>query len=160
MRYIALAGAAATVFGALVFAPAAVAAPGDGTGAGLPAAHGTGRVTHGVAGPATAPVATYNGACGAGYGQDDYMNVTGGTVFLTYNSTNGYNCVVTVRTTSGAAVYMDAGIKLSGSSTWIHDSGQYTTYAGPKYVHAVGQCIDWYGVIGSSTAVQYNSHCG
>ncbi|PJN29926.1 spore-associated protein A [Kitasatospora sp. CB02891] len=112
-----------------------------------------------LAAPTTAQAASYNGACGSGYSVIDSLSVSGGTVFLTYNSGNGQNCVVTVRNSSGSAVFVDAGIKISGSSTWIHDGGNYTTYAGPVRVYAPGQCIDWYGTI-ASTAVQYNSHCG
>ncbi|MFJ4920527.1 hypothetical protein [Streptomyces sp. NPDC088725] len=88
------------------------------------------------------------------------MPVTGGNVYLTYNSSTGYNCVVTVRNSSGSAVYMDTGVKKSGSSTWSYDAGQYKTYAGPIYVYGAGSCVDWYGTIGSSRQVKYDDACG
>ncbi|MFF2624693.1 spore-associated protein A [Kitasatospora griseola] len=111
-----------------------------------------------LAAPSTAQAASYNGACGSGYSVIDSLSVSGGTVFLTYNS--GWNCVVTVRNSSGSAVFMNAYIKPSNSSTWTQDPGNYTTYAGPVKIYAPGQCIDWGGIIGSSSAGQSNSHCG
>jgi hypothetical protein len=55
-----------------------------------------------VAAPSEAPVAKYNGACGAGHKVIDSANMENlGTTFLTYNSTTGENCVVTVRTRPG-----------------------------------------------------------
>ncbi|WP_017573925.1 hypothetical protein, partial [Nocardiopsis halotolerans] len=94
----------------------------------------------GTAAPAFA--ASYNGACGSGYGVVNKIELPDnrGTTFLTYNNSNGYNCVVTVRTNPGATTLMEAFIRTSGSSSWKKDRGDYTTYAGPVYLHAAGQC--------------------
>ncbi|MEV4051892.1 spore-associated protein A [Amycolatopsis sp. NPDC049688] len=111
------------------------------------------------AGTGSASAAGYNGVCGSGYSVIDHHDIAGGTVFLTYSSSTGNNCVVTVRNTPGTAIYMDAFIRLSGSLVWNDDPGYWTTYAGPRYVHAPGRCIDWGGSIGSVTWIEYNSHC-
>ncbi len=112
-----------------------------------------------VAIPATAEAASYNGACGSGYSVIDSLPLAEGTVFLTYNSSNGYNCVVTVRSNPSSYLKsMDAGIRLSGG-TWIEDSSFYTTYAGPVRLHAPHACIDWQGSIDGEVNYQYNSHC-
>ena len=111
--------------------------------------------------PAAAQAASYNGVCGSSYGVIDAMSVPGyGTIYLTYSSSTGDNCVVTIRNTPGAKLPMLADISLSSSPTWTgHDSGNYTTYAGPVYVHAPGSCIDWGGGINGDDYFQFNSHC-
>jgi hypothetical protein len=119
-------------------------------------------VTAGVSAltPGVAHAASYNGACGSGYGAIDHLNVSGGTVWLTYNASTGKNCVVTVRNNPGARLFMNAVISHAGTSTWDDaDPGQFTTYAGPVYVHAPHSCIDWGGVIDDSANFQWNSHC-
>lgn len=122
-----------------------------------------GYYVSGVASAASTLVyAGYNGACGSGYGVIDYINVSGqdtGTVYLTYNSGNGYNCVVTVRAHPGTPIYMDAAVRVSGG-TWHEDFGDYTTYAGPVYVYARGTCIDWGGGINPDYQYRYSVHCG
>ncbi|GAA1189750.1 hypothetical protein F4556_006706 [Kitasatospora gansuensis] len=110
--------------------------------------------------PSVAEAASYNGACGSGYSVIDTLPLAEGTVFLTYNSSNGYNCVVTVRTNPSSYLKsMDAGIRLSGGS-WTEDGGFFTTYAGPVRLYAAHSCIDWRGTINGEVNYQYNSHCG
>ncbi|MEV8099674.1 spore-associated protein A [Kitasatospora sp. NPDC085879] len=111
--------------------------------------------------PAVAEAATYNGACGSGYSVIDTLPLQNGTVFLTYNRSNGNNCVVTVRThPSSYLVDVSASIKKSGTTEWKQDVGFYTTYAGPVYLYAPGSCIDWEGGINGEINHQFNSHCG
>ncbi|MBR8744674.1 spore-associated protein A [Nocardiopsis sp. MG754419] len=114
-----------------------------------------------TAAPATA-AATYNGACGDGYAVVNSVDLSAdrGTVFLTYNNANGYNCVATVRTVPGGATLMEAMLRASGTSGWNTDSGDYTTYAGPVYVHAAGRCVDWGGTIGTDTRIIEGTNCG
>lgn len=107
--------------------------------------------------PGVASAAGYNGACGSGYRVIDSHNITGGTIYLTYNGSR--NCVVTIRNNPGKAVPMNAWIKRSTSSTWIQDPGSYTTYAGGVYVTAPGVCIDWGGGITSSSWTGWKTHC-
>lgn len=119
-----------------------------------------------TAGTASATGYEYNGGCGSGYEIIDSMNVgtgpSGGISYLTYNFSNGYNCVVTVRG-SVPSTYMIAQLRISGG-TWVKDAGYYHSYAGPVYVYAADKCIDWGGYAsdaGPGTPnIQSNEHCG
>lgn len=164
MKPIALTVAAGIAAGTLLTGTAAVAAPGH------PGAdqHAT-TVQAGRSAPAAAaspkaavPALAYNGACGAGYVQRDSMVLTGwGAVYLTYNSSNGYNCAVTVRSNPGGVQSMGVAVRISGNpSSVVVDSGEYTTYAGPVYLHAAGQCIDWWGWTEDVVQEMDHSHCG
>jgi hypothetical protein len=112
-----------------------------------------------LVGAGTASAATYGGQCGGGYGVIDQHNITGGTIFLTYNNSSGNNCVVTIRNSAGSN-HMDALIGLSGDPNWEDtDPGNWSKWAGPVYVYARGHCVDWGGIIGSASWYQFNSHC-
>ncbi|MFD8545859.1 spore-associated protein A [Streptomyces sp. NPDC059649] len=106
--------------------------------------------------------AAYNGACGSGYRVVNSVPVTGkGTVYLTYSAKTGKNCVVTVRNKPGKPVYVYTYITATdGSSDWVYDSGQYTTYAGPVYLPAKGRCVDWGGAIETVSVSVSGSNCG
>ncbi|MFG2138307.1 spore-associated protein A [Streptomyces sp. NPDC048650] len=110
---------------------------------------------------ATAPLAAYNGACGAGYTVVDSSDVgTLGTVYLTWNDRNGENCVVTVRTKPGAAVYMHAKVfQTDDTQISSSDSGAYTSYAGPVHIPARFACVTWRGQIADQYVVN-TGHCG
>ncbi|TDQ55035.1 spore-associated protein A [Actinorugispora endophytica] len=117
--------------------------------------------TTALAAPASA--ATYNGACGSGYTVVNSAAVgSQGTVFLTYNSSNGYNCAVTVRNSPGSAVLMAVALKRSSDipENAKQDTGYYTTYAGPVYVHGEDACMDWQGIIGSANVHREGTNCG
>lgn len=98
-----------------------------------------------MATPATAadsPIVAYNGVCGSGYNVVNHANIGNkGTVFLTYNSSNGNNCAVTVRKGTGSAIQMVVGLKRTSDSPSqaVQDEGNYTSYAGPVYRQAAGQ---------------------
>jgi uncharacterized protein YcsI (UPF0317 family) len=111
---------------------------------------------------APAAAAAYNGACGSGYAVVNRIEFPDdrGTAFLTYNSSNGYNCVVTVRTNPGAATHMEAMVRRTGESAWVRDSGNYTTYAGPVYRSGAGYCMNWGGTIGNATITLPATNCG
>ena len=113
-----------------------------------------------LANPAPAAAASYNGQCGSGYGVVNQASVPGGTVYLTYNNSNGRNCVVVLRSNPGAAMNMDAALKRSDSTSWRTDPGSFTTYAGPVYQEAAGQCVDWGGAIGDEWIVRNGTNCG
>ncbi|MGR6970812.1 hypothetical protein ACU639_14630 [Streptomyces cynarae] len=74
---------------------------------------------------------------------------TVGYIDVYYNSSNGYNCVITRANDSevSGANHIVAGIRKSGTSTWNLDgtNSNYTSYAGPVYAYAPGSCIDIYG---------------
>jgi hypothetical protein len=118
-----------------------------------------------AASPASAAVA-YNGACGSGYVVIDHMSAdpTGGSsgvVYLTYNG--GWDCVVTETNTPGKSAYMVAQIALAKpNTTWKTDAHTYKQYAGPVYLDAPGQCIDWGGLVGSNFEIptKWGDHCG
>jgi hypothetical protein len=119
--------------------------------------------TAGVITTATpAAAALYGGQCGSGYNIVNLIDFPDqrGTIYLTYNNSNGRNCVVTIRERPGAATLMEAQLRRSGSSTWVKDSGNYTTYAGPVYVSAAGSCVDWGGTIGTATLTRSRTNCG
>ncbi|WP_405664875.1 spore-associated protein A [Streptomyces sp. NBC_01166] len=113
----------------------------------------------------TAEAASYNSACGSGYSVIDSMDVGDGNTFLTYNSSTGYNCVVTVGDAPGTSQILGARLRLhSTSTTWKSselDDGVFSYYAGPVYAYAKGSCIDWGGRAASNyTRVNYGVHCG
>lgn len=115
----------------------------------------------GLATAAPASAASYGGQCGSGYVVVNHATISGkGTVYLTYNNSNGYNCVVTVRDKAGSAVPMFAGIARSDDSAWAAvDEGNYTTYAGPVYRYAKGTCVTWGGAISGSYAGDEDTNC-
>lgn len=113
-----------------------------------------------VATAPTASAATYNGGCGSGYGVVNSAPVgTVGTVFLTYNSSNGNNCVVTVRNSSGSGITICERLWSSRDSTGLCEPGM-TTWGGPVSLHAAGLCVSWRGTIGSATGGKDNTNCG
>lgn len=111
---------------------------------------------------APASAALYGGQCGSGYNVVNVADFTDkrGTVYLTYNSSTGKNCVVTVREKPGAAAPMDAYLRRSGTTAWADDPGNFTTYAGPVYVSAAGSCVDWGGTIGTASLTRTRTNCG
>ncbi|GAB1821133.1 spore-associated protein A [Herbidospora sp. RD11066] len=114
----------------------------------------------GMATPASA--ALYGGQCGSGY---NLVNVRDfpdmrGTVYLTYNASTGKNCVVTIREKPGAATLMEAYIRRTGTTTWVKESDNFTTYAGPVYLSAAGSCVDWGGTIGTASVGRTGTNCG
>lgn len=111
---------------------------------------------------APAQAALYGGQCGTGYGVVNLIDLPNsrGTVYLTYNSSTGKNCVVTLRENPGTATLMEAYLRRTGTSAWTKDSGNYTTYAGPVYVSAAGSCVDWGGTIGTASLTRTGTNCG
>ncbi|MFL1429634.1 MULTISPECIES: spore-associated protein A [unclassified Nocardiopsis] len=113
-----------------------------------------------IANPAPVGAVAYGGQCGGGYGKVNEAAIPGGTVFLTYNNSNGKNCVVVVRSNPGARISMDAALKQSGGTSWQTDPGDWTEYAGPVYLSAAGQCVDWGGKIGNDWVIRNGTNCG
>ncbi|WP_425508160.1 spore-associated protein A [Streptomyces bathyalis] len=112
-----------------------------------------------------APKAAYNGACGAGYSVVNSAGIADlGTVFLTYNSKSGKNCVVTVRNAKDDPIHMAATVRVlldDEETEPVVDEGEFTTYAGPVYVEeGTGHCIEWSGVIGDEEYFNSGSNCG
>ncbi|WP_431679501.1 spore-associated protein A [Kitasatospora sp. KL5] len=108
-----------------------------------------------------AQAADYNGVCGSGHHIVDSMSLADDTAFLTYDSSTGQNCAVTVRNSPGSPVYVIASIRVAvGGSPRHKDGDYYGTYAGPVYVYAPGRCIDRAAQIDDDSAQQFGSHCG
>jgi hypothetical protein len=117
--------------------------------------------TTALAAPASAaPNTTPQKVCGSAYKTVNSAPIGSlGTVYLTYNSANGENCVVTIRNTPGTAVDMSTFIYVSETQDAAEDYGRYTSYAGPAYVYGKGHCVSWGGGI-NNTYVQVNdSNC-
>ncbi|MFE1456084.1 spore-associated protein [Streptomyces sp. NPDC058735] len=115
-----------------------------------------------LASPASAaPNTTPQKVCGSAYRTVNSAAVGSlGTVYLTYNASNGQNCVVTIRSNPGAAVNMSAWIYVPDTEENHYDEGLFTSYAGPTYVHGKGHCVDWGGSLGTTHVQVYGSNCG
>ncbi|MEU6097664.1 spore-associated protein A [Streptomyces sp. NPDC047079] len=110
-----------------------------------------------------AATAAYNGLCGSGYVVVNSAAIANvGTVYLTYNSKTGKNCVVTKRNTVGSPTYMFAYLNVVGrpETEAAVDEGQYRSYAGPVYKYAPGVCVEWGGGIGTWQTFNASSNCG
>ncbi|MCF6474624.1 hypothetical protein FAF44_40535 [Nonomuraea sp. MG754425] len=73
----------------------------------------------------------------------DNWSIRGGYIAVYYNSSTGRNCAMTYTNTPGKKQYISVTISTSGDSD--HDSGSFTTYAGPVSVYAKGKCISFQG---------------
>lgn len=123
------------------------------------------------AGATSAAAATPEGVCGSGYRVIDSLPISTpkvwARVYLLYNGGNGYNCVVTMKTTNvGVRTYTEARIQVAGSSTIHRDGGNFTTYAGPVRVKAAGKCVQYGGTASDAPGGQRFQrlsswgHCG
>ncbi|MFJ4840236.1 spore-associated protein [Streptomyces sp. NPDC088746] len=107
-----------------------------------------------------APNVTPQGVCGKAYKTVNSVPVGSlGTVYLTYNSTNGQNCVATIRANPGTAKPMSAYIYVPATDEWAGDDGSFTSYAGPGYVYGKGYCVSWGGSIANVYVSVENSNC-
>ena len=147
-------------------------APGSSSSAGSVVGASTGTQTT-AAGSTTSAVATtttsspstpnkYTAkeACGSGYAVDASHSISGATIYLLYNSSTGYNCVVTLATYTGGSVPMSATLKVEGGSSKT-DSGSYTYYAGPVSLSAPGKCVIYGGSYNGSSWIESSwGNCG
>ncbi|MFD4034708.1 spore-associated protein [Streptomyces sp. NPDC058637] len=107
-----------------------------------------------------APNVTPQGVCGSAYKTVNSVPVGSlGTVYLTYNSSNGKNCVATIRTNPGTAKSMSVYIYVPDTDTWADDYGNYTSYAGPAYAYGKGHCVSWGGNIANVYVSVENTNC-
>jgi murein DD-endopeptidase MepM/ murein hydrolase activator NlpD len=99
--------------------------------------------------------------CGSGYSQiNQHALGSAGAIFLMYNSSNGYNCVVTLKYQSvGTASSVSATLQVEGG-TVTTDSGSFSYYAGPIRKSAANKCVKWGGSVGSTSWTSAWSHCG
>ncbi|GAA3020449.1 spore-associated protein [Streptomyces fulvorobeus] len=107
-----------------------------------------------------APNVTPQGVCGSAYKTVNSVAVGSlGTVYLTYNSSNGKNCVTTIRTDPGTAKVMSTYIYVPATEASAGDDGLFTSYAGPGYVYGKGHCVSWGGHISNVYVSVDNSNC-
>lgn len=107
-----------------------------------------------------APNVTPQGVCGSAYKTVNSVPVGSlGTVYLTYNSSNGKNCVATIRANPGTAKNMSVYIYVPDTDQWAGDSGNFTSYAGPAYVYGKSHCVSWGGNIANVYVSVENSNC-
>lgn len=104
--------------------------------------------------------------CGSGYQVIDSASLTAtdgtrkGTVYLLYNSSNGYNCAVTLKESSvGTPTTVTAYLEVEGSSR-VRDNGVYSYYAGPVRASANRLCVKWGGSAGGASYGSNFEHCG
>ena len=114
-----------------------------------------------LAAPASAaPNTTPQKVCGSSYRTVNSAAVGSlGTVYLTYNPSNGRNCVATIRSAPGTAVDMSAWIYVSATDENAQDYGRYTSYAGPASVYGKAYCVDWGGQIKNVYVQVTGSNC-
>ncbi|MCZ4125741.1 spore-associated protein [Streptomyces sp. H39-S7] len=106
------------------------------------------------------PNVTPQGVCGSGYKTVNSAPIASlGTVYLTYNSANGKNCVATIRTNPGTAKKMSAYINVPDTQAWAEDAGSFMSYAGPSRVYGKGHCVSWGGFITNVYVSVENSNC-
>ncbi|MEU9594836.1 spore-associated protein [Streptomyces sp. NPDC048193] len=117
--------------------------------------------TTALAAPSSAAASvTPQTVCGSGYKTVNSAPIgSRGTVYLTYNASNGNNCVVTIRNTVGTAVDMSAYLYVPDTDQGDGDYGRYTSYAGPIRAYGKGHCVDWGGSIGPVSVQVTGSNC-
>jgi hypothetical protein len=117
--------------------------------------------TTALTGPAAAaPNTTAQKVCGSNYKTVNSAPIGAqGTVYLTYNASNGKNCVATIRTNPGTARDMGAWVYVPDTDEYAQDQGAYTSYAGPAYVNGKAHCVDWGGHIGDVYVYVTGSNC-
>ncbi|WP_060885975.1 hypothetical protein [Streptomyces caniscabiei] len=108
-----------------------------------------------------APNITPQGVCGKAYKTVNSAPVGSlGTVYLTYNSSNGENCVATIRKNPGTLKPMSTWVYIPATDEYAGDAGDYSSYAGPAYVYGKGFCVSWGGSIDNVYVSVENSNCG
>ncbi|MEV6021046.1 spore-associated protein [Streptomyces sp. NPDC051997] len=128
--------------------------------AGALAAVALGATTALAAPASAAPNTTPQKVCGSAYKTVNSAPIGSlGTVYLTYNASNGKNCVTTIRKNPGTAVDMSAWVYIPDTGLGDDDYGPYTSYAGPTYVYGKGHCVDWGGQIANVYTQVSGSNC-
>ncbi|MGP4095062.1 spore-associated protein A [Nonomuraea sp. KM90] len=110
-----------------------------------------------------AAAATYAGECGPGYRVVNSAPIGRlGTVFLTYSSASGNNCVIAKRHRAGTRVLIEAGLGVHpvGQHWPAYQGRHYTSYAGPIRLSAAGRCVDWMGRISGVEGGKRRTNCG
>ncbi|ULR48102.1 spore-associated protein [Streptomyces deccanensis] len=108
-----------------------------------------------------APNVTPQGVCGKAYKTVNSAPVGSlGTVYLTYNASNGENCVATIRKNPGTLKPMSTWVYIPATDEYAGDADDYSSYAGPAYVYGRNFCVNWGGSIDNVYVSVENSNCG
>ncbi|MEK2495024.1 spore-associated protein [Kitasatospora purpeofusca] len=100
--------------------------------------------------PATADAAvtayTPQTACGASYVTKDSFDLPGGTstVYLTYSSATGKNCVATIKNSKVGTPTLTGAYLTFGDGSGRQEEYRSLSYYATAYLYAPGQCI-YYG---------------
>ncbi|MDQ7807711.1 sialidase family protein [Amycolatopsis sp. A133] len=99
-------------------------------------------------------------ACGGGYSVIDSRPLgTAGSVYLSYNASNGKNCVSTMKSAStGTGTATSAYLEVKGSAR-VTDSGSFSYFAGPVSAAAADKCVKWGGSAGGQSFTSEFEHC-
>ncbi|SEF20723.1 sialidase-1 [Amycolatopsis pretoriensis] len=100
-------------------------------------------------------------ACGGGYGVIDSAPLgSAGTVYLSYNASNGKNCVSAMKSANaGTATQTSAYLEVKGSTRQT-DSGAFSYFAGPVAAAAADKCVKWGGAVDGQAYNSEFEHCG
>jgi hypothetical protein len=120
----------------------------------------TAGVTAATAPASAAAAPTPQAVCGSAYKTVNSAAVgSRGRVYLTYNATNGKNCVATIRNAPAAKTDMTAWVYVPDTDQGAQDNGMYTSFAGPASVYGKGHCVNWGGNIGNVYVQVTGSNC-
>ena len=87
---------------------------------------------------------TTRDACGAGYYLLERQAISGAIVYLLFNESNNYNCVVTLKTAAiGRPTYTSAELEVEDGGRAV-DAAYYRYYASVK-LPALHKCVRWGG---------------
>jgi hypothetical protein len=98
--------------------------------------------------------------CGSGYKQVASHGIEGQVYFyLEYNSSNGKNCAVALKQRDiGGKDQTDIYMLTQKTLQQAEDDKPYTSYAGPIYLTAPGECVEYGGfVVYGSKSYTWNS---
>ncbi|WP_422736625.1 hypothetical protein ACN263_24285 [Micromonospora sp. WMMD729] len=112
----------------------------------------------GAASPAQAAESP-SALCGSGYYVIDSHGLPGATVYLLYKS-NGYNCVVTIKTADRGKATMVGAYLILSNDLGAFDEDPYKYYAGPVRAAAAGKCIQFGGSSRGTVWTSPWGHCG
>ncbi|MFD1931555.1 protein kinase [Nonomuraea mangrovi] len=98
-------------------------------------------------------------ACGGGFYVQRQASFSGGTTYQLYNTSTGYNCVVTMKTANiGQLTHVGATLEVQGKAP-VTDSGDYKYYAVIK-AYGKGSCVRFSGSTSQGNTSSGFDNCG
>ena len=70
-----------------------------------------------------------------------------GNVYISYNSSNGYNCAYSTVSAATKGYYRDIVLESQAGDSSPSDSGYFNSFAGPVYLRAPGKCVKAAGYV-------------